>query len=571
MVYLYAYNDGEQPDVCHSILFKGTLAEMHTTYIVVHLNDGQQNPHIFGDARLSATHTSQRPRPATVYAVEHAASDMGTAAAIQSMHTFITATQRRRDLILSQRAPECDTTRRLSRHYDDVLDPILLRARQAADYFLLIGPPGTGKTSRALRFIVEEELSDEKGQVLLMSYTNRAVDEICSMLCDAGIDFLRIGGEWSCDPRFRPRLVSHAIDSDARLDAIVAKIRSVRVVVGTTSTLMSRPFLFAIKSFSLAVIDEAGQITEPNIVGLLATHTADAYPQQLIGRFILVGDYKQLPAVVQQSEQESAVADPLLRKAGIRNCRDSLFERLIRHERASGREQFIGILQRQGRMHPDIAEFPNTMFYSREHLQPVPLPHQEQPSLPYTVPSCDALDDILKRHRMVFIPSPPCHTAGSSDKVNTAEAATVADCLRRIVRFYGRRFDADTTVGVIVPYRNQIAMLRKEIARLGLPQLEGVCIDTVERFQGSQRDVIIYSFTVHNRWQMDFLTANCFEEEGHTIDRKLNVAITRARCQMIMTGNPALLGKNHVFRKLMDFIKKKGGFFDSNGLLEQQL
>ncbi len=571
MVYLYAYNDGEQPDVRHSILFKGTLAEMHTTYIVVHLNDGQQNPHIFGDARLSATHTSQRPRPATVYAVEHAASDMGTASAIQSMHTFITATQRRRDLILSQRAPECDTTRRLSRHYDDVLDPILLRARQAADYFLLIGPPGTGKTSRALRFIVEEELSDEKGQVLLMSYTNRAVDEICSMLCDAGIDFLRIGGEWSCDPRFRPRLVSHAIDSDARLDAIVAKIRSVRVVVGTTSTLMSRPFLFAIKSFSLAVIDEAGQITEPNIAGLLATHTADAYPQQLIGRFILVGDYKQLPAVVQQSEQESAVADPLLRKAGIRNCRDSLFERLIRHERASRREQFIGILQRQGRMHPDIAEFPNTMFYSREHLQPVPLPHQEQTSLPYTLPSCDALDDILKRHRMVFIPSPPCHTAGSSDKVNTAEAATVADCLRRIVRFYGRRFDADNTVGVIVPYRNQIAMLRKEIARLGLPQLEGVCIDTVERFQGSQRDVIIYSFTVHNRWQMDFLTANCFEEEGHTIDRKLNVAITRARCQMIMTGNPALLGKNHVFRKLMDFIKKKGGFFDSNRLLEQQL
>lgn len=571
MVYLYAYNEGEQPDVRHSILFKGTLAEMHTTHIVVHLNDGQQNPHIFGDEHAGTTHDAHRTRPATLYAVEHAGSDIGTSAAIQSMHTFITATRRRRDLLLSQRAPECDTTKRLSRHYDDTLDPILLRARQATDYFLLIGPPGTGKTSRALRFIVEEELSDGKGQVLLMSYTNRAVDEICSMLCDAGIDFMRIGGEWSCDPRFRPRLISHAIDSDARLDTIATKIRSVRVIVGTTSTLMSRPFLFAIKSFSLAVIDEAGQITEPNIVGLLATHTAGADPQQLIGRFILVGDYKQLPAVVQQSEQESAVTDPLLRERGIRNCRDSLFERLIRHERASGREQFIGILQRQGRMHPDIAEFPNTMFYFHEHLRPVPLPHQQQPSLPYTLPSGDTLDDVLKQHRMVFIPSAPCHTAGSSDKVNTAEAAIVADCLRRIVRFYGERFDAGSTVGVIVPYRNQIAMLRKEIARLDLPQLENVSIDTVERFQGSQRDVIIYSFTVHSQWQMSFLTANCFEEDGRTIDRKLNVAITRARCQMIMTGNPAVLGKNPIFRKLMDFVKVKGGFFDPNKLLEQHL
>ncbi len=570
MVYLYAYNEGEQPDVRRSILFKGTLAEMQTRQIVVHLNDGQQNPHIFGDEQPSLTHTGHHAQPKIVYAVEHSGSDSSANSTIQSMHNFITATQSRRDLILSQREPESDTTKQLSRHYDDVLDPILLRARQAKDYFLLIGPPGTGKTSRALRFIVEEELSDEQGQVLLMSYTNRAVDEICAMLSDAGIDFMRIGNEWSCDPRFRHNLISHAIDSDVRLDAIASKIRGVRVIVGTTSTLMARPYLFAIKSFSLAIIDEAGQITEPNIVGLLSTHTEGAAPQQLIGRFILVGDYKQLPAVVQQSEEESAANDPLLLEAGIRNCRESLFERLIRHERACGREQFIGILQRQGRMHPDIAEFPNKMFYFHEHLQPVPLPHQQLPALPYSLPSNDALDNMLKGHRMVFIPSPACHTAGASDKVNTAEAAIVADCLRRIVRFFGEDFDANTTVGVIVPYRNQIAMIRKEIARLGLKQLDGVSIDTVERFQGSQRDVIIYSFTVHNQWQMDFLTANCFEEEGRIIDRKLNVAITRSRCQMIMTGNPKILEKNAIFHQLIGFVKQKGGFFEDNGISERQ-
>ena len=571
MVYLYAYRDDETPDVRHSILFKGTLAELHTTQIVVHLNDGQQNPHIFGDEPLTSTHTSQRTRPATVYAVEHAGSDIGTSSAIQAMHTFITATQDRRDLLLSQRTPKCDTTLQLSRHYDDVLNPILLRAKQARDYFLLVGPPGTGKTSRALRFIVEEELADEAASVLLMSYTNRAVDEICSMLNEAGISFMRIGNEWSCDARFRQNLISHITDNGARLDTIASKIRSVRVVVGTTSTLMARPFLFAIKSFSLAIIDEAGQITEPNIAGLLATHDTSADAKPLISRFILIGDYKQLPAVVQQSEQESAVTDPLLNAIGMHSCRDSLFERLIRHERQCGREQFIGILQRQGRMHPDIAEFPNKMFYFREHLQPVPLPHQQEMSLPYLSPSTDTLDDTLKSHRMVFIASEACHTTSTSDKVNTAEAKIVTDCLRRIARFYGSQFDAHSTVGIIVPYRNQIALLRKEIAHLQLPQLEDITIDTVERFQGSQRDVIIYSFTIHSQWQMNFLTANCFNEDGHTIDRKLNVAITRARRQMIMTGNPQVLSKNAVFLKLMQFIKEKGGYIGTNEYLEQQL
>ena len=79
-------------------------------------------------------------------------------------------------------------------------------------------------------------------------------------------------------------------------------------------------------------------------------------------------------------------------------------------------------------------------------------------------------------------------------------------------------------------------MIRKEIARLGIPALDAISIDTVERYQGSQRDVIIYSFTVRNFIQLNFLTENTFREEGHTIDRKLNVAITRARKQLFLTG-----------------------------------
>ena len=90
-----------------------------------------------------------------------------------------------------------------------------------------------------------------------------------------------------------------------------------------------------------------------------------------------------------------------------------------------------------------------------------------------------------------------------------------------------------------------------EIAKLGIPQLLDISIDTVERYQGSQRDVIIYSFTIRRPYQLDFLTANCFVEDGHTIDRKLNVAMTRARKQLLMTGKADVLQQNSIFKELI--------------------
>lgn len=210
-------------------------------------------------------------------------------------------------------------------------------------------------------------------------------------------------------------------------------------------------------------------------------------------------------------------------------------------------------------MHPEVAAFSNRMFYREENLRPVPLPHQQEARLRYAVAPADAFDDLLSRQRVIYVPSAFCHEPTLSDKVNTEEAAIVADVLRRVYRFYGRKFDADKTVGVIVPYRNQIAMIRKRVERLGIPALERVSIDTVERYQGSQRDVIIYSFTIQQYYQLDFLTGNCFEENGRVIDRKLNVALTRARKQMIVTGNERLMKANRVFAELIRDIDEKQG------------
>ena len=575
MVYLYTYRPEEEPDVRKAILYKGVLQEIHTHELVVHLNDGQQNADIF-----------EMDKP---YAIEHGTADASTGGSIRGLHQFISTPKDKRDLLLGQRAPLRDTSLTLTKHYDDVLDDIILRAKQAQDYFLLVGPPGTGKTSRALKFMVEEALNDGTGiptsegtnstqganyrnsggqqqrasSILLMSYTNRAVDEICEMLVDSGIPFLRLGSEFSCDERFRPYLIEKAIAQCPKLEAIRQYIIGTRVIVGTTSMIASKPFIFNLKHFKLAIIDESSQILEPNLVGLLTA----------VDKFILIGDYKQLPAVVQQSEKDSAIPTiddrqdhavidmSILQDICLSNCRNSLFERLIRWEDHEKRSDFIGILRRQGRMHPEIAEFPNQMFYRREQLEPVPCPHQLETELAYTLPSQDALDDVLKAHRMIFIPSQFCKEPNVSDKINASEASIVVDVLRRVHRFYGKDFNAQKTVGVIVPYRNQIAMIRKGIEKLGIPELEHISIDTVERYQGSQRDVIIYSFTIQNIWQLDFLAGNSFVEDGHIIDRKLNVAITRARKQMIMTGNPEILRNNQIFNELMEYVKRKEGYF----------
>ncbi|SDO26413.1 Part of AAA domain-containing protein [Prevotella communis] len=470
MIYLYQYD--EEPDVRKSILYKGSLEDIHDGKVIILLNDGQQNEAVFALSDKT-------------WAIEHGGSDVGTNSNIRSIHQFIQSSPRKKALLLGQRTPEADTSLVLSQSYNPYYDDILLKVKQARDYFLLVGPPGTGKTSMALRFMVEEELKGiDTSSILLMAYTNRAVDEIRSMLEDAGL-----------------------ADDE-------------RILTGTTSMMQARPFLLEGRHFSLAIVDEASQVLEPGLIGLLSSDQID--------RFVLVGDHKQLPAVVQQNPEEARIDDPLLRSIGLNDCRQSLFQRLYNWEVQQQRTQFIGTLHRQGRMHPDVASFASNHFY-HAWLQPVPLPHQQETAIGYDLPSQDAIDDILKTHRIVFFDSTP----------NTIDLAL------RIRRFYGDHFNPEKTLGIIVTYRHQIAAIREV--------LPDISIDTVERYQGSQRDVIIYDVGVSRQYQLDFLTASTFtDDEGQTVDRKLNVALTRARKQMIIVGCSSILRQNTLYRQLID-------------------
>lgn len=516
-------------NVTNKMVFKGNIEYLTENEIGIRLRSTQQNPSVLPAESL--------------YAIEHDTMDTTFRSMYQGLYTYLSATQERRDLLLSQRPPKFDESldSLISCSKDD-FTRVALKAKAAQDYFLLIGPPGTGKTSCALKKMVETFHADKNAQILLLSYTNRAVDEICKSLASIApaVDFIRVGNELSCDEAYREHLIENELSSCNRRSEVYERIRNCRIIVGTVAAISSKPELFRLKHFDVAIIDEATQILEPQLLGILCARGEDG--KNAIDKFVLIGDHKQLPAVVQQNAEQAAIYDESLLSIGLNNLKDSLFERLYRNCTAACSSSAIhrsyDMLCRQGRMHPEVALFANRAFYGGR-LIPVGLPHQIEDS-----------DTIC---RLAFYPSVP-EKAGASAKINYSEARIVADLAVRIYEHHQSDFDESRTLGIITPYRSQIALIKKEIESVGIPALNRILVDTVERFQGSERDVIIYSFCVNYPYQLKFLS-NLTEEEGVLIDRKLNVALTRARKQMFITGVPELLERNPLYKSLLKLIE----------------
>lgn len=538
-IVLYERNN-EADNVTNKMVFKGNIESIGEKEVSVRLRATQQNSSVLPAGSL--------------YAIEHDTMDTTFRTMYQGLSAFMTATPRRRELLLGRRPPEFDTAwdEAIAAAPDD-FTRVALKARAAKDYFLLIGPPGTGKTSCALKKMVETFYGEEGTQILLLSYTNRAVDEICKALSSIRpeLDYIRVGSELSCDDAYRSHLIENELALCTRRAEVVERIERCRVFVGTVASVAGKPELFRLKSFDMAIVDEATQILEPQLLGILCARNAEG--KEAVGRFILIGDHKQLPAVVLQRSEHSEIRDEGLRSIGLRNLKDSLFERLYRTVGRNAEPyaaRSFDMLCKQGRMNPAVARFPNQAFY-QGRLEPVGLPHQtDELSLSPAVPA-DEFTPFLCR-RMAFFPSEP-EPLGTSAKINRSEARIAARLCAGIYCQYGNEFDVARTLGVITPYRSQIALIKKEIALLGIPELNDILVDTVERFQGSERDVIIYSFCVNYPYQLKFLS-NLTEEDGVLIDRKLNVALTRARRQMFITGAPALLEQNPIYTRLLNLI-----------------
>ncbi|WP_035559800.1 DEAD/DEAH box helicase [Hymenobacter sp. IS2118] len=413
---------------------------------------------------------------------------------------------------------------------------VVARALAAPDWFVLCGPPGTGKTRAVLRELAVNLYQQDK-QVLLAAYTNRAVDEICEQLVDAGLPFIRVGSRLGTAPVYRPYLLDNMLRDCTTRQVVRGRLTTCPFYVGTVASLLGKPELFMLKQFDVAVVDEASQVLESPMLALLAK----------VRKFVLIGDHRQLPAVVAQEPETSAIAaecaDLLRDELGLTNLRNSYFERLFRRAETHWPHAH-GTLADQYRMHEELAALVNQDFYENQlrcpqSWQSAPLDRASWPA----PDAADAFTTALRTQRVVFVPTRRL-PEDLSMKESAQEAELAARAAAYVAQGYGPQFNPETTLGIIASYRNQAARIRVRLAQLAveldLPALARVSVDTVERYQGSQREVIIVSFCCHHEHQLELMVSP--DETGH-VDRKLNVALTRARQQLVLLGNELVLSR----------------------------
>jgi DNA replication ATP-dependent helicase Dna2 len=493
----------------------------------------------------------------------------------KTLYRFITTPKPTKELLLGLRGPgnseesnqnnsedikhnSDNNSNYINNNNSNYPENIISQAINAEDYFLIVGPPGTGKTSIFARRLIEEYYKKPDINIMVIAYTNRAVDELCDAInaafgCTSGLceNYIRIGSELSCADKHRHRLLQNVSEQSIDRESLREAINKCRIWVSTLASVTSKPELFSLKKFNVAIIDEASQILEPQIIGLLPEFE----------KFIMIGDHNQLSTIVMQENSESKIVEPHLINLGITDCRDSLFERLLRRCINMNWSNSYTQLTKQGRMHNDIAAFPANNFYA-EGLLPALDWQSAKWEMSYN--NDNSFDKYVATGRNFFIstPSPSHKTAIPSNKINEYEADIVVELLHSLFRVYklNKKPISHSSIGIIAPYRNQIALIRDKLLKSSIPDAQKIMIETVERFQGSQRNVIIMSFCVNQPSQLKFL---CNMSSDGKVDRKLNVSITRAREQLFLIGNPNIMKLQPIYKKLLDFYKDKMIIFPS--------
>ncbi|WP_165040557.1 DEAD/DEAH box helicase [Dysgonomonas sp. ZJ709] len=535
---LYPRQDDNDTILTNQIL-KGTVVEISGRHLLLRFRYKQRNRQFFSQYKY--------------WAVEHDKLDHTYNAMFKGLFAFLSAPIDKKELLLGLKEPHSSlkilSDEDLSKEKKQ--NTVIEKALAAEDYFLIVGPPGTGKTSIFARQLIERLYANEKANILVIAYTNRAVDELCAAICQAfGEDektcdkYIRIGSELSCGEAYRDCLLQNVSTRAKSRKELSDKLQNTRIFVGTLASIVGKPELLDLKKFDVAIIDEASQILEPQIMGLL--------PQ--FDKFIMIGDHKQLSTITLQNEYQSKVKDETLNSIGLYDCRESLFERLYRICQSNGWAQAYDTLTYHGRMHEDIASFVNTHFYDKVLKVAT---ERQTANLYYSIyDEKNFYQSLIATKRFAFVPVREIDYNNPSDKINEAEADEVVSLAVALLHLYKENdkiFDVQKTLGVIAPYRNQIALIKHKLEMTGSPELANIMVDTVERYQGSQRDVIILSFCFNKPYQLKY-----FSNMNHdsSVDRKLNVAITRAREQLFMVGNDYILQQNPIYRKMLESLNE---------------
>ncbi len=476
-----------------------------------------------------------------------------TIGSYKALYRWITHRTNLHDVILGEQAPQFTRLPLTDRSFQKILDKERLNNDQtvalqsilsAESYCIVQGPPGTGKT-KLLRAIVLGALTLNQ-RVLICTGTNRALDEAMRPLVKGEIknQVLRLGDPGSItDEEVRSVTLRSIIKNVEPLESkISVGIRALknRSVVGiTASSLQLGKYTKVIGEFDLVVIDEAAQLTVPATVGCISFGK----------RFVLIGDHRQLPPVIQSeglaSQDESDHEGPWPRLS------KSLFE--ILYERASARSgREIILLKDQYRMNEHICSIPSRIWYGGT-LRPATAEIAEA-RLTNDLNSLDGpTRSILDPDESVKFVNVPCDSRGGP-RTNATEAKIVCDIVKALISA-GFSLAKEDAIAIICPRRAQVELIRRELEPLAKKLLSGSgnsarilldSVSTVDRFQGSQRDVVIVSLGM-----ADGLVSQHLADE-----RRLNVAISRPRRKLIMLGNREALSEEFVFSTLFETMNK---------------
>lgn len=524
IVVMYPYQNGSLLDPTKYQLHRANVITVDAQFVVIRLRNMQ-------------IHTEQL-ETIKYWNLEYDLLDSSFKGLYQSLWLLMNADVLTRQIILGLAPPPRMIVKEkrvvpfgLSANQENVFH----EAINAGPLYLLWGPPGTGKTSMMLKSWVWYYYIQTNSRIVLLAYTNKAVDEICEALQESGPDmadhYIRIGSRAATGVAYRHRLLDQLMEPLTKRVEIKELLEKTRIFVATISSLQGKSELFNLVTFDVAIIDEASQLLEPTVVGLLTRFK----------KSILIGDHMQLPAISIQPEKMSKLKPGMSwsERIGLTDMSMSYFERLYRLYQANGWHYVIGNLSEQGRMHSDIMQFANQYVY-HGFLKPVDTTMQGL-SLSALFPN---ETQVLFKERLIFIPS-KATLAETYLKTNQEEANFTIKLIalwQKIIKDEKLTW----TIGVITPFRAQIASII-HLGYLRQIDLSQVTIDTVERYQGGARDIIIMSSAVNSRRSLSKITS--VNSDG--VDRKLNVAVTRARQQFVLIGNQSLLESEPAYRSLI--------------------
>lgn len=459
-----------------------------------------------------------------------------------------------RDLVYSyRRAGELTFAPLRFPYLNDMQQQAVNKVLVAKDVAVVHGPPGTGKTTTLVEAIYET--LHRESQVLVCAQSNMAVDWISERLTDRGLSVLRLGNPsrvndkmlastyerrfeahpdyptlWSIRKAIRElqghrrgsdqwhqkmdRLRSRATELEIRINAdIFSQSRVVAcTLVGSASRLLEG------MRFGTVFIDEAAQALE----------AACWIPVRRAQRIVLAGDHCQLPATVKSYE---AMRGGL----GI-----SLMERLV-----AVHPETVTLLTTQYRMCREIMDFPNRWFYGGAIKAAPEVEYRGILDFDTPLEWVDTAAAVSENSETDDLAFREVLTGQSFGRINRDEALLTLAVLQRYLEHIGRErvLDEHIDIGIISPYRAQVQYLRRLLKNTPWfkPYRHLITVNTVDGFQGQERDVIIVSLVRSNdEGQIGFLRDL----------RRMNVAMTRARMKLILIGDSATLGSHPFYRRL---------------------